>query len=141
MQFKKPELMGLLVAVVAAVVLYGLFSLFPTRVPETSVNQAQAMKFVLDTTSVRGASIGFDEPNGDFRLDYSLTDEGRSALIRATTGSIGRVLLIEIDGEVVASPLIKDVMTGEHGMIGLPQKDRPHAEALVEAVGKPYDGP
>lgn len=134
MEIKKPETFGLLVAITAVVVLFGLFKLFPEELPERAAKGGKALHFVLDQRSVKKAGITDEAPSGEFLFAYELTEEGRGLLARATAASVGRMLAFEIGGEVIASPIIKDVMSGEKGMISMKAEHRPQAEALIASV-------
>ena len=69
----------------------------------------------MDGSMVKTASYYYAE--GDHQVAFELTDEGAKVFAQVTASSIGQVIAIHLDGEVLIAPTVENAITGGSGVI------------------------
>lgn len=70
---------------------------------------------IMDGSAVVSAEMGYLE--GQPVVQFTLNDEGATAFATATAENIGSTISIELDGEVISAPTVKQAITGGQGYI------------------------
>ncbi len=137
----KLEVVGLLVAVLVMGGLYALFKIVPGEPPARPTGHMAEVRFVLNETTVEKAHIDATYSNGEFDFSYTLTEAGRESLFQATSTGVGKTLMIETMGAVIARPVIKDIMLGKKTLLGLFPEQRELVEAFIKSLPPPSAPP
>ena len=70
---------------------------------------------IMDGSAVKKAEMGYLE--GQPVVQFELNDEGTDAFAKATAANIGKVISIELDGNVISEPTVNTAITGGSGYI------------------------
>ena len=70
---------------------------------------------IMDGSAVVSAEMGYLE--GQPVVQFTLNDEGAAAFATATAENVGSTISIELDGEVISAPTVKQAITGGQGYI------------------------
>ncbi|MGI5884427.1 MAG: protein translocase subunit SecD [Candidatus Spyradocola sp.] len=70
---------------------------------------------IMDGSAVVSAEMGYLE--GQPVVQFTLNEEGTDAFAKATAENIGKVISIELDGEVISAPTVNTAITGGQGYI------------------------
>ena len=70
---------------------------------------------IMDGSAVKKAEMGYLE--GQPVVQFELNDEGTDAFAKATAANIGKVISIELDGNVISAPTVNTAITGGSGYI------------------------
>ena len=72
-------------------------------------------KTIMDGSAVVSAEMGYLD--GQPVVQFTLNDEGAAAFATATAENVGSTISIELDGEVISAPTVKQAITGGQGYI------------------------
>lgn len=70
---------------------------------------------IMDGSAVVSAEMGYLD--GQPVVQFTLNDEGAAAFATATAENVGSTISIELDGEVISAPTVKQAITGGQGYI------------------------
>ena len=70
---------------------------------------------IMDGSAVKKAEMGYLE--GQPVVQFELNDEGTDAFAKATAANIGKVISIELDGNVISEPTVNTAITGGSGTL------------------------
>lgn len=70
---------------------------------------------IMDGASVKSAEMGYMD--GAPVVQFTLNSTGTDAFAKATAENVGKIIRIELDGEVISAPTVNDPITGGQGYI------------------------
>jgi hypothetical protein len=97
---------------------------------------------VLDGSDIEAASVGYDSLGQPF-LALELDSDGALRFGEATRELIGKLLVIDTEGELIAAPSVREAITGGRVHIESGQEDDPVAwcHRMAAALTHPLSGP
>ena len=94
---------------------------------------------IMDGGSVKSAEMGYYE--GAPVVQFELNSTGTDAFAKATAENIGKVITIELDGEVISAPTVNTAITGGQGYIegDFTAESAQNLAMLIQSVALPLD--